>query len=111
MPEILLLLDGGESKIPAEPGETVLAACLRAGQKIQTVCKGRGICGACRILVDEGVFHRLAHPSANEERLLRYLKQSRPNHRLACQIVLDESLSGLRVKPDPLPVRTVTKES
>ncbi len=101
---------GGVS-IPAAPGQSVLAAMQAAQARIQTVCKGRGMCGACRVLVDEADFSRLAPPSASEARLLRYLKQGTANNRLACQIILDESLSGLRITPDPLPVQTVAKEN
>jgi 2Fe-2S ferredoxin len=110
MPEIHIQLDGGV-RIPAEPGESVLAAMQRAGQKIQTVCKGRGMCGACRVLVDETFFSRLTPPSFSEVRLLRYLKQGEANHRLACQILLDETISGLRLTPAPLPIRTINQET
>jgi 2Fe-2S ferredoxin len=114
MPEILLLAGG--AAIAAEPGDTVLSAMQRAGEKIQTVCKGRGICGACRVLVDDAFFNRLPPPSTSEARLLGYLKQrdarqEDANHRLACQIILDDSLSGLRITPDPLSIRTPTKET
>jgi 2Fe-2S ferredoxin len=110
MPDELMFWAGG-IKIPAEPGQSVLAAMQAANAKIQTVCKGRGICGACRVLVDEGWFHRLPPPAKNEARLLSYLKQGAEHHRLACQIILDEHLSGLRVKPDPLPIQTLAKET
>jgi len=107
MPETVTFLLGGV-EIAAEAGESVLAAARRAEQKLQTVCKGRGICGACRVLVDEAFFPQLPPPAFQELRLLRYLKQGEANHRLACQIILDASLNGLRVTPAPLPVQTLT---
>ncbi len=108
MPDGLTFWAGGEP-IPAEPGQSVLAAMQAASAKIQTVCKGRGICGACRVRVDEEWFHLLPPPSKNEARLLGYLKQGSAHNRLACQIILDEVLSGLRLTPDPLPIQTVAK--
>jgi len=45
MPDVYL--DG--VAVDATPGESVLAACQRVGANLQTVCKGRGICGACRV--------------------------------------------------------------
>jgi ferredoxin len=107
MPDVLLALPAGDVPIAGEAGESVLAAVQRAGQSLQTVCKGRGICGACRITVDEIFVNRLVPPAPNETRLLHYLK-GETNHRLACQIILDESLSGLRFTPAPLPIRTIT---
>ncbi len=113
MPEILLLAGG--AKVAAEPGDSILSAMLRAGEKIQTVCKGKGICGACRVWVDDAYFNRLNPPSTSETRMLKFLRsreenQTEANHRLACQIILEESLSGLRFTPDPIIPRSVTKE-
>jgi 2Fe-2S ferredoxin len=115
MPDFLLLLAGG-AQITAAPGETVLSAILNAGEKIQTVCKGKGICGACRILVDDEFFNRLNPPSSSETRMLKFLRsreenQEPANHRLACQIILEESLSGLRITPDPIIPRPLNKEN
>jgi 2Fe-2S ferredoxin len=112
MPELHLLAGG--ATIAAEPGDTVLSAMLRAAQKIQTVCKGRGMCGACRVLVDDAFFHRLPPPSTSEIRLLNYLNArdvnpDTPNRRLACQIVLEASISGLRITPDPITPKLVPR--
>ena len=113
MPEILLLAGG--ATVAAEPGDSVLSAMLRAGEKIQTVCKGKGICGACRILVDDEFFNRLNPPSTSETRMLKFLRsreanQEEVNHRLACQIILEDSLTGLRFTPDPVLPRPLNKE-
>lgn len=111
MPEFLLSLNGGDVTITAEPGETVFAASRRSGAMIQTVCKGRGVCGACRVIVPDAFLPGLAPPSKNEARLLDYLNPGSRNHRLACQIVLTDLLDGLRVTADPLPIRTNHKET
>jgi ferredoxin len=110
MPDFFLLLPDGDVKIAAEPGESVLAAVLRAGQKLQTVCKGRGMCGACRVRVDEAFIGRLKPPVFTETRLLNYLGGA-ANNRLACQILLDDSLSGMGIMPDPIIPKTVAKEN
>jgi ferredoxin len=80
------------------------------------VCKGKGICGACRVLVDDAYFGRLNPPSTSETRMLRFLRsreenQAEVNHRLACQIVLEPALSGLRITPDPIKPRPLNKEN
>jgi 2Fe-2S ferredoxin len=114
MPDFFLLAGG--TQVLAEPGDTVLSAMLQAAQKIQTVCKGKGICGACRIHVDDSYFNRLNPPSAKETRMLQFLRsrelnQQPANHRLACQIVLEESLCGLRFTPDPIVPRPLNTEN
>lgn len=102
MPEVVL--DG--VAVAATPGETLLAASQRVGLALATVCKGRGICGACRVLVEPGS-PALPPPSPNEVRLLGYLAQGAPGlHRLACQITLEEGLSGLAFCAFPVPRKT-----
>lgn len=94
--------------VSATPDETVLAACQRLGIKLQTVCKGRGICGACRVNVDPDFLLLLTPPSTNESRLLNYLAPGETAHRLGCQIKLADSLHGLRLTAVPLTVKTQT---
>ena len=102
MPEFTL--DG--VAVTATPGESVLAACQRVGLPLQTVCKGRGMCGACRVDVAPEFLSLLEPPTKNEARLLNYLAPDEPTYRLACQIKLDDHLQGLRLIAVPLTVRT-----
>jgi ferredoxin len=104
MPDFVL--DG--VAVAATPDESVLAACQRVGVKLQTVCKGRGICGACRVDVAPEFLSLLTPPGKNEIRLLSYLAPGETTHRLGCQIKLDDSLHGLRLTAVPLPVKTST---
>lgn len=89
--------------VESMPGESVLAACQRAGVALATVCKGRGICGACRVRVEAGL-DALPPPSLNEARLLHYLARGEDalTHRLACQIAMAEALTGLRLQAHPI---------
>ncbi len=101
---ITFVIDG--VAVAATPGESILAACQRLGAKLQTVCKGRGICGACRVDVAPEFLDLLPPPEKNEARLLNYLSPGVTTHRLGCQIKLDETLDGLRLRAVPLTVRT-----
>ncbi len=40
--------------ISVAPGESLLRAALQAGVHINASCGGEGVCGKCRILVEEG---------------------------------------------------------
>jgi ferredoxin len=89
--------------VMAVPDESVLAACQRAGVALATVCKGRGICGACRVRVEAGL-DALPPASANETRLISYLARGEDarSHRLACQIFMTAPLLGLRLHAHPV---------
>lgn len=104
MPEFIL----NGVAVAATPGESVLAACQRLGVTLQTVCKGRGICGACRVDVAPEFLSLLPPPGKNEARLLNYLAPDEPAHRLGCQIILEDSLHGLRLAAVPLAVKPST---
>lgn len=110
MPETFHIQAGG-TKIPAMPGDTILSALRAAEKNIHSICGGRGMCGTCRIAVDEDWLNLLPAPAFSETRLLRVLKAGSPNHRLACQTVLDASHDGLSFYPDPPPTRVILQET
>ncbi len=102
---MLISADGGE--LSAEPDDTILSAMRRAERRIQSVCGGRAMCGTCRISVAEEWLERLTPPSQQEARLLRVLRAGAANHRLACQIVLNDAHDGLAFIVDPPPTRSI----
>jgi ferredoxin len=110
MSDAFRLLAGGV-QIAAEPGDTILSALKTAGKAIHSICGGRGMCGTCRVMVDADWLNLLPPPASTETRLLRVLKAAAPNHRLACQTVLDARHDGLRFAPDPPPTRVILKET
>ncbi len=63
------------------------------------------MCGTCRMLIATPWLEHLSPPELSELRLLRVLKAAQPNHRLACQVVLDERHDGLVFYPDPPPTK------
>jgi ferredoxin len=109
MPEFSLLL-AGRTPVPAVPGDTILSAMKAAEKAIYNICGGRGMCGTCRVAVDEEFLNLLPPPAFSETRLLRVLKAGKENHRLACQTVLDARHDGLRFTPDPPPSKILLNE-
>jgi ferredoxin len=98
------------SEVPVEPGDTILSALRRAEKNIHSICGGRGMCGTCRVAVDEDFLALLPPPSFAETRLLRVLKAGAANHRLACQTILNAEHDGLRISPDPPPTRSLLQQ-
>ncbi|MGV0715249.1 2Fe-2S iron-sulfur cluster-binding protein [Mycolicibacterium sp. XJ662] len=70
MSEVTILPDG--LRVPARPGETVLAALSRAGLKYRVGCK-RGGCGICKVqlVLGEIRYERVVAPSvlSDDERV------------------------------------------
>jgi CDP-4-dehydro-6-deoxyglucose reductase len=82
--------------LSASAGSTLLAA-LCAENLVRGVCGGNQSCGTCRVTVDEPWCSGLTPPTRTETRLLRSLEGSGPSDRLACQIVLESNLNGMRI--------------
>ncbi len=87
---------------PCEPGESVLAAALRAGLPFTHACGGRARCSTCRIRVLEG---DAAVPAPEgEEAALRERLKLAPDIRLACQFRPEEDIAFRRLVIDEIDV-------
>lgn len=60
-------------------------------------CKGRGQCGTCHIHILDYP-HEFEERSGNENNTLSKMASTRANSRLACQIMVNSKINGLRVK-------------
>ena len=96
--EIVFQPSGRRGRVPA--GTTILAAAQGMGGGIEAVCGGKGVCGKCRVIIEEGRFEKLglvsgkAHVSglsAVEEKFLSPEELAR-GYRLACLAQVRESL-------------------
>ena len=54
-----ILLEGQDQPVPAQPGDTLLAALLRAGLSFPFSCQ-TGNCGTCKCQLVSGEVHELA---------------------------------------------------
>ena len=78
-------------------GDTLLRAAQAAGLPLEGTCEGQMACSTCHVVVDPEWFDRLEAASEEEEDMLDLATGVRRTSRLSCQIVLDETLDGLRV--------------
>lgn len=60
-------------------------------------CKGMGRCGSCLIEILKGG-DKLSSPDRNEETTVKKHSITNPNYRLACQILVNESLKDTSFK-------------
>jgi ferredoxin, 2Fe-2S len=58
-------------------------------------CGGACACATCHVYVDPDWMQRVGEPSAIEAELLEGLLDPRPTSRLACQVIVNDSLDGV----------------
>lgn len=60
-------------------------------------CGGACTCGTCHCYIDDAWISRLDEAGEFEKDLLEIVVDPKPNSRLACQIIMRDSLDGMRV--------------
>jgi 2Fe-2S ferredoxin len=104
MPDLVFILpDGSEHGLEAPVGVSLMQVATGAGLAgIVAECGGSAMCATCHVWVDPAWAGRLPPPLPNELEMLECTAaERRPESRLSCQIRIDASLDGLRVRiPD-----------
>lgn len=100
MTRVRFLSSDGElmAEALAEPGQSLLSLAQAHGQPLEGTCEGQMACSTCHVIVAVEDFGRLPPASEEEEDLLDLASHATRTSRLACQILLDESLDGLSVR-------------
>jgi ferredoxin len=88
-------------EVEATPGDTLLRAGQADGQPLEGTCEGQMACSTCHVIVAADDFARLPRASEEEEDMLDLAAGAARTSRLACQIVLTETLDGLSVRIPP----------
>ena len=74
-----------ETEIEIENGDTVIRAALEAGVHVNASCGGEGVCGKCRVLIEDG-----AVDGGISEKLS--VEDQQKGYRLACQAIVKSNL-------------------
>jgi uncharacterized 2Fe-2S/4Fe-4S cluster protein (DUF4445 family) len=74
-----------ETEIEVPSGETIIHAAMEAGVHVNASCGGEGVCGKCRVLIEEGTVK-----GGISEKLSR--QDQERGYRLACQAVAQSDL-------------------
>lgn len=96
--------DGEMLRLDALPGAPLMEALRDGGADVDGTCGGMCSCGTCHVYVADAWIEKLAPRNEDESMMLEALEgfvSIRPGSRLACQIVVDESLEGLQVEVAP----------
>jgi ferredoxin len=82
----------------APPGTVLLDLAQNHDQPLEGTCEGQMACSTCHVIVDAADFPKLSRASEDEEDMLDLAAGVTRTSRLACQIILDDSLDGLTVR-------------
>jgi 2Fe-2S ferredoxin len=92
--------DGSVTEFEAQAGDTVMEVATRNGVPgIEADCGGSCSCATCHVYVDEAFRDLVGPPNVNEEQMLEFADDVRPESRLSCQIKVSDELDGLKVTP------------
>jgi len=89
---------GEEHVLDAIAGWRVMEIIRDYGLPIKAECGGSCACATCHVYVDEDWLNQLPAMRDDEEAMLDEAFNLQDNSRLSCQIIMDESLDGLRVQ-------------
>ncbi len=97
-----------------DEGTTILNAARQLGVSLESVCGGKGVCGKCKVRIEEGEYRKygikstVTATSTKDEINAKFIKaqQLKQNYRLACQTTIhgdvvvfvpEESRKGIQV--------------
>jgi 2Fe-2S ferredoxin len=93
--------DGTERELEAPNGATLMEPLRDMDDGVAAICGGMCSCATCHVYVDDEWVAKLPAPMSDETDMLGDLISRRGNSRLSCQIVLNDTLSGVKVSIAP----------
>ena len=93
--------DSVARSVEAPSGATLMEPLRDMDDGVAAICGGMCSCATCHVYVDPEWLPRLPPPMSDETDMLGDLTGRQSNSRLSCQIVLNDSLSGLKVTIAP----------
>lgn len=99
MPKITFVeADGKEKTVEGQNGLSILEIAHKNGIDLEGACEGSLACSTCHIILETEIFGQLPDPSEDEEDMLDLAWGLTETSRLGCQIIMDDSLNGIKVK-------------
>lgn len=89
---------GRDIAVRGKVGDNALFLARRYGIEMEGACEASLACTTCHVYVESDHVDRLPEATEKEEDLLDMAPFLKENSRLGCQIVLNKSLDGLRLR-------------
>lgn len=90
-------IDGKEHELEAIEGWRLMEVIRDYGFPIKAECGGACACATCHVYINDDWINKLHAIRNDEEEMLDEAFNVNDRSRLSCQIILDETLDGLRV--------------
>ncbi|GFE55390.1 adrenodoxin-type ferredoxin [Babesia ovis] len=87
-----------EIEVTVPIGTTILEAAHKYNVELEGACDGCMACSTCHVIFDEEVYDALPEPEEEELDMLDLAPCLTNTSRLGCQIKLDESHQGIKVR-------------
>lgn len=87
---------GKQATVEATVGEPLMDV-LKVHGWVEALCGGNCACATCHVHIDGDWMARIGAPGADEQALLDYSMDRRPESRLSCQVRVEADLDGLRL--------------
>ncbi len=98
MPQVIFVMPNGEEKhINAPNGISLLEVAHQNHIPLEGACEGSLACSTCHVIVDEAFYGQLPPATDDEEDMLDLAFGLTHTSRLGCQIMMNDSLDGLKV--------------
>ena len=98
MPNIIFVMpDGSEKNISAPNGISLLEVAHQNSVPLEGACEGSLACSTCHVVVDAAFYDQLPAATEDEEDMLDLAFGLTHTSRLGCQIMMNDSLEGLKI--------------
>lgn len=93
-----VLNDNREKEVIAQNGISLLEVAHNNDIDLEGACEGSLACSTCHVIVDPQWFDQLSDATEDEEDMLDLAFGLTQTSRLACQIIIDDKLDGLKIR-------------
>jgi len=89
--------EGDQHHFEVAAGDNLMDIAQAHGLDMEGACGGSCACSTCHVIVDPEYFDRMEEPSDDENDMLDLAFGLTETSRLACQVVMDKEIDGIRV--------------
>ena len=90
--------DESLTPVQADIGDNLLEVGHQHDIDMEGACDAQLACSTCHVIIEEEIYDQIEEPSLTEEDLLDMAYGLTPTSRLGCQVIVDQSFEGTKVR-------------